>query len=104
MDKSAAEKYIKHNLNSLQGMHSMDANHLTCVYFLVTAAKLLQLPLETPQKIIDWILSMQLENGFFTGSPLNSLRMPHLANTYTALALLLQLTPTRADFLKLIDP
>lgn len=39
--------YLKANLESLRGMESQDANHITCVYFLVTTALLIGMPIQT---------------------------------------------------------
>ena len=46
---------------------------------------------------------MKLPCGYFTGSPDNSMREPHLANTYTALCILMQLTESKEEFDSLVD-
>ena len=68
-------------------MTSMDPNHVTAVYFLVTTAKLIKMQLES-DKIFSWVLSLQLKCGMFSGGPAGC-NMPHLANTYTALCILI---------------
>lgn len=59
MDKSLLKSYIKMNLSKLVGMQSMDANHITCIYFLVTTAALIDLPLgsNTEELIKDYVWS-----------------------------------------------
>ncbi len=85
-------------------MLSMDANHITCVYFLITAAKLLKIDLKntTTQTTIDYLLTLKLGCGYFTGG-YNAVEMPSLANTYTALCVLMQVCQGREQFEAMVD-
>jgi len=53
------------------------------------------MPIEK-DRIVEWVLSLQLDCGMFCGG-IASCQMPHLANTYTALCILIQLEVPNFD-------
>ena len=74
----------------------MDANRMTCVYFIITSMNLLKSESCSfdKQHVKEWVYTQMLPDGSgFIGGPYIDKNTPaalnHLASTYTALALLI---------------
>ena len=97
-DLDRQRAYLSYCLRQLPGAYSkLDTSRMTLVHFAVQSLDLMgvwddveqqQALRLNPSRIIDWIYSLQCEDGFQGGSFLSTGAQSHIAMTYTALCAL----------------